>query len=208
MSVPTAEQIKAASKDVAWEYAMLLGSALEMAEAHREPINHTIGESFLVHVRNLAEFFRSGVDEFRKNPSVPPPRPKDNIYGVDFCQSVQWDETPFAAGTKLSRSINKTLSHMTYSRDLVLGHSEINIVFDGYRHVHGTVKLVSRTWGLFINSLRPDYVAPATSQDIQYWLAFHTRNWRVPFAELHQRFESKARGWTHWQFDQTPDGPV
>lgn len=88
MPPPCREEIKRASKDVAWEYATLLGSALEMANAHGSPMNHLIQEAFLAHVRNLAEFFREGVSEFKKA-QTPPERLRDNIYAVDFCLSVK-----------------------------------------------------------------------------------------------------------------------
>ena len=125
------DEIKSASKDVAWEYAALLGAALEMAEgSHTEPVNHEVQESFLVHVRNLAVFFRTGVKEFKQNPSVRVRRRENDIYAVDFCLSVLWDETPFSKDKKLMIAINKTLSHMTYSRDRAApGHAH----FEGYR---------------------------------------------------------------------------
>src|SRR5258708_23867299 len=49
-------------------------------------------------------------------------------------------------------AINKTLSHVTYSRDRAArGH----VHFEGYEHVHGTVKQMRRTWGDFLKSMNP-----------------------------------------------------
>jgi len=208
MGIPTTDQIKNASKDVAWEYAALLGAALEMSQDHAPPISHEVQESFLVHVRNLAEFFRCGVREFKQNPLVRVPRGNDNIYAVDFCVSVKWDETWFGTGEKLIKAINKTLSHMTYSRDLTLGLSEIAFPFDGHLHVHGTVKLMRRTWADFLRSMNPDYVSPSHPTDIEYWLGVHTKKWRWRFCEMEDEFENRARGWSHWKLNETPDGPV
>ncbi len=205
MPLPTPDQIKSASKDVAWEYAALLGAALEMAAGHEEPLNHEVQESFLTHVRNLAVFFRSGVKEFRQNPSAPVPRGENDIYAVDFCASVQWDETPFHKKKKLLMAINKTLSHMTYSRDrAATDHAH----FEGYEHVHGTVRLMSRTWGDFMKSLSPDYMRPLCPLDIAHWLDVHTRNWRIKFSSLETEFERCAKSSPHWKLNQTPDGPI
>ena len=147
MTIPIINDIKSASKDVAWEYASLLGAAVEMAAGHTEPVNHEVQESFLLHVRNLAVFFRSGVNEFKRNPLALVPRGENDIYAVDFCVSVLWNEAPLLKRTKLMIAVNKTLSHMTYSRDRATpGH----VHFEGYEHVHGTVKLMRRTWGDFL----------------------------------------------------------
>jgi hypothetical protein len=208
MTIPTTDQIKNASKDVAWEYAALLGAALEMGQDHAPPINHEVQEGFLVHVRNLAEFFRRGVKEFNQDPSVRVPRGDDTMYAVDFCLSVFWDEKPFSNDKKLIRAINKTLSHMTYSRDLSLGFSEIDFPFEGYLHVHGTVRLMRRTWGDFLRSVSPDYVRPLHPTDIEYWLGIHTERWGVKFRDMEDEFERRARSWSHWRLNQTPDGSV
>jgi len=53
MATPTTDQIKNATKDVAWEYAALLGAALEMGQGHADPINHEVQEGFLVHVLRI-----------------------------------------------------------------------------------------------------------------------------------------------------------
>ena len=53
---PIDDEIKRASKDVAWEYVSLLAAALEMAKAPGPPIKHLVQEAFLLHARNLAEF--------------------------------------------------------------------------------------------------------------------------------------------------------
>lgn len=146
--------------------------------------------------------------EFKQNPAVRVPRENDNIYAVDFCVSVEWDEAPFEKGKKLIRAINKTLSHMTYSRDLTSGLSEIALPFDGYLHVHGTVKLMRRTWADFLRSMNPHYVRPRHPTDIEYWLGVHTEKWRVKFGDMEGEFERCARGWSQWKFIETPDGPV
>jgi len=92
---PSSPQIEKASKDVAWEYAAMSAAALEMAKGPEAPINHLVQEAFLVHVRSLAEFFHSGVSEFKKNPPTLVSRSKDDIYAVDFYHSVLWSEEPF-----------------------------------------------------------------------------------------------------------------
>ena len=182
-------------------------AALEMAKGPESPINHLVQEAFLVHVRSLAEFFRSGVSEFKKTPTLVP-RSDDNIYAIDFCHSVQWSEKPFGRNTQLIRAINKTLSHMTYSRDLTSGVSEIHLAFDGYLHVHGTVKLIRLTWEQFLQSMKPEYVRPRCPTDIEYWLGEHTRNWMTHFSDVENEFEIRAKGWPHWKLNQTPDGPI
>jgi len=161
---------------------------------------------FLVHLRSLGEFFRNGVEEFRKDSSVPPARFNDDIYAVDFCHSVLWDETTFHEKTKLIRAINKTLFHMTYSRDL---KSEIDVAFDASLHVHGTVRLMRNTWDKFLNSMRHEHKA-----DLDRWLHQHTRaddayGLRVPLADFDRHFEGQVnRLLPQWRLNQTPDGSV
>ena len=77
---PTKTQIRNAPKHIAWEYVALLTAAQQTAEGHPPPINHQVEEAFLVHLRNLAEFFHQGAAEFKKNPAVLPRRQRDNIY--------------------------------------------------------------------------------------------------------------------------------
>jgi hypothetical protein len=156
----------------------------------------------------LAEFFWLGVEAFKRNPQVRVPRRDDNIYAVDFCLSVLWDEKPFSKNTKLIKAINKTLSHITYSRDLTSGLSEIDFPFDGRLHVHGTVKLMRRTWCGFVRSMNPDFVSPQHPTDIEHWLVEHTEKWRVKFSDIDDEFERRAKGWSHWKLNETPDGPV
>jgi hypothetical protein len=205
---PTASQIEKALKDIAWEYAAMVAAALEIAKGPEAPTNHLVQEAFLVHVRNLAEFFRLGVKEFKKTPAVLVPRSDDNVYAVDLCHSVLWSEAPFDGSTRLIKAINKTLSHITYSRDLTSGVSEIDSVFDGYLHVHGTVNLIRRTWEKFLQSVRPEYVRPLCPMDIQYWLDEHTKKWSVQFSDLGNEFERRAKGWSHWKLNETPDGTI
>jgi hypothetical protein len=200
---PTSDQIKSASKDVAWEYAALLGAALEMACAPRLPLNHFVQESFLVHVRNLAEFFREGLEKFQKT-KVRPDRP-GTIYAVDFCDSVRWNPEPFDEGTKLIKVINQSLSHMTYGRDSTArGH----VHFEGSEHVHGIVKLMRKTWEDFSKSVKPEFLRPQLQEDIIYWLVEHTKDWSVRFVDLGNAFEREARRWPGWKLDLTPDGPA
>ena len=68
---PDEDQIKRASKDVAWEYDTMLAASLEMTNAHGSPINDLAQEAFLAHVRNLAEFFREGIEGFKKKKALP-----------------------------------------------------------------------------------------------------------------------------------------
>jgi len=219
MPPPCRDEIKSASKDVAWEYVTLLGSALEMANAHCSPMNHFVQEAFLAHVRNLAEFFREGVPEFKKA-QTPPERPRDNIYAVDFCLSVGWQPEAFSHDRRLIKAINKTLSHMTYSRDRA---SKTHAHFEGHEHLHGTVKLMRRTWGDFLKSMNSDFLRPKHPQDIPYWLVYHTRNWSVRFSDLESQFEARVKELVRqteelarrgkpvdfkWMLNQTPDGPV
>jgi hypothetical protein len=200
---PTKKQLQNAPEHVAWEYVALLAAAQQMAEGHGPPINHQVQEAFLVHLRNLAEFFHQRVGEFRKNPAVLPCRKRDNIYAVDLCASVSWDEILFDPKTRLRRAIDKTLSHMTYSRDLSSGVSEIDVAFDGQFHLHGTVTLIRRTWDAFLKSLRPEYQA-----DLYRWLAKHSEGMHVSLDTFDDQFENIASRWSHWRFSQTPDGPI
>jgi hypothetical protein len=208
---PKCDQIKRASKDVAWEYAAMLGAALEMAKGSWEgfcsPMNHFVQEAFLTHVRNLAEFFRKGARGF-KTAQGPPPRPRDNIYAVDFCFAVGWQSKPFDYNKKLIKAINKTLSHPTYSRDHA---SQGHVHFEGYEHVHGTVKLMRQTWADFMKSVNHEFLQPQCPEDIPYWLAKHTVKWRVEFKDLENEFEKLAHQLVrdrNWKLNQTPDGLV
>jgi hypothetical protein len=190
---PNSDQIKRASKDVAWEYVTLLGAALEMAKGSKAPLNHLVQEAFLVHVRNMAEFFREGVTEFEKN-NAPPDR-AGYIYAVDFCDSVGWQWKPFDGGSKLIKVINQSLSHMTYGRDSnVAGH----IHFEGREHVHGIVKLMRNTWGDFLKSVKPQFLQPQYREDIRYWLVEHTKEWSVTFGNLESNFEEAVKRQTGW----------
>ncbi len=207
MPPPNEDEIKRASKDVAWEYVALLGAALEMSNPHREPINHLAQEAFLSHVRNLAEFFREGVPAFKKV-HAPPERPQDNIYAVDFCLSVGWNPAPFGSETTLIKAINKTLSHMTYSRDRA---SKSHAHFEGYLHLHGTVKLMRRTWEDFLKCVKPQFLQPQHAEDIPYWLVEHTKKWPVKFSEYESAFEKAAKERErdcNWRLNQTPDKQV
>jgi hypothetical protein len=207
MPPPNDDQIKSASKDVAWEYVTLLGSALEMATGPGPPMNHLAQEAFLVHVRNLAEFFREGIPAFKKA-KAPPERPQDNIYAVDFCLSVGWRPKAFGYDRNLIKAINKTLSHMTYSRDPA---SKNHARFEGYLHLHGTVKLMRQTWGDFLQSVKLQFLQPQCPEDIHYWLVEHTKEWPVKFSDLESGFEARAQQRVHdckWKLNQTPDGPV
>lgn len=147
---PGAQELERVSNHVAWEYCALLAAALEMANAPKSPRNHQAQESFLLHLRNLADFFSGGSAAPGATVSAPPSRSKerDDIYAVDLSERVGWDPGPFARNTKLRQAMNKTLAHMTYSRD------SIDVPFDGWRHLHGTVKLVRKTWQAFLGSLR------------------------------------------------------
>jgi hypothetical protein len=205
---PTDSQIKGASEHVAWEYDIMLAAALEMANNHGSPINHLVQEAFLVHVRSLAEFF-SGPNPQKK-------RDKDNIYAVDLCHSVGWKPERLAKSTNLIKAINKTLSHMTYSRDRA---SESHAHFEGHSHLHGTVKLMRQTWRDFLKCLRREFLHPENPKDIYYWLNYHTRNWevsipshsgeRLEFGALESQFETRvnelARTNPAWVLNKTPD---
>src|SRR2546425_209688 len=197
---PTNKQIENAPEHIAWEYVALLAAAQQVAEGHGPPINHQVQEAFLVHLRNLGEFFHQGVAEFRKNPAVLPCRKRDNIYAVDLCSSVSWHEKRFDPKTRLRRAIDKTLSHMTYSRDLSSGSSEISVAFDGRFHVHGTVTLIRRTWDAFLKSLRPEYQA-----NLSHWLAKHAEGMRVSLDNFDDQYEKMARRGAHLRLNQKPD---
>jgi hypothetical protein len=192
-----------ASEHVAWEYTALLAAATQMAQGHRSPVNHEVQESFLVHVRNLAEFFHKGVAEFRRDPIILPVRRQDNIYAVDLVTNASWDETLFDPATKLRRAIDKTLSHMTYSRDLRSGQSEIGVAFDGRFHAHGTVKLIRRTWVQFWGDLRTDVRAR-----LEEWIKEHAAGLALSLDDFDSEFDRRVRRWGTWQLDTTPDGPV
>jgi len=208
--LPKKRQVHDALKHVAWEYAALLAAALRAADllavAYETPVNHQRQESFLLHLRNLAEFFQEGTAEFRNNPAGalgPLPRGNDNIHAVDFCCKILWDEKPFDPKTKLRRALNKTLSHLTYSRDLNSGTSEIDIAFDGPSHTHGTVLLMRRTWDEFVKSLRVEYQAELTS-----WLETQAAGLKLSLSTFDDQFDKWARQWPHWRLNETPDGPI
>jgi hypothetical protein len=201
MSPPQAHEIKSATTDVAWEYVMLLGAALEMVKAPGPPINHMAQEVFLVHARNLAEFFCGGIPAFKKI-QTPPDRSRDNIYAVDFCSSVGWNVKALKPDRMLVKAVNKTLSHMTYSRDR---GSKTHAHFEGYLHLHGTVKLFRQTWAGFLKSAKLEYVT-----DINHYLGEHTKGW-VKLSDFESEFDTRVAQLVRaskWALNQTPDGLV
>jgi hypothetical protein len=206
---PSNDDIKNAPKDIAWEFAAMLAAALEIAKGSFGPINHQAQEVFLLHVRNLAEFFRGMVGEFEaelKNAHAPPfPRlarelPRDNIYAVDFCSAVLWSPGDFSPHKKLMVAINKTLSHMSYSRTSGIDP------FDGKFHVHGTVTLMRRTWDGFLKALRPEFQVALLNG-----LHEHTREddlWGLrPLNDFGDCFEKLVNNHA-WRLNETPDGYV
>ena len=76
---PTDEQKLSALDHMAWEYVSLLAAAQQMAEDHRPPINHLVQDAYLVHLRNMAEFFDKGVAAFKENQGVPSAPDRDNL---------------------------------------------------------------------------------------------------------------------------------
>jgi hypothetical protein len=192
---PSCDQIKAASKDVAWEYVALHAAALEMVKPPYPawPVNHVLQEAFLVHVRSLAEFFHTGVHNFT---GTQPARDKDNVYAVDFCFAVTWGPDPFASSSRLITAINKTLSHLTYSR---YSASSTHVAFDACLHAHGTLRLIRETWADFLKGVKRDYLSPQHEEDIQYWLRKHTEadvKYGL-FGDFGNRFDTlvSAAGW-------------
>jgi hypothetical protein len=202
--VPGQELIAHAPEHVSWEYVSLLAAALEMTNAHPPPVNHEVQEAFLVHVRNLADFFNRGVGQFRDDPSTLPARGKDDIYAVDLCTCVKWDETSFDDETQLRHAINKALSPMTYSRDLRAGKSKVGTAFRGPSHAHGTVMLIRRTWDRFVPCLKPQIEVK-----LRYWLEKHSKDMKLaPLYSFDARYENAVRRWSHWSLNKTPDGVI
>jgi hypothetical protein len=213
---PKDSQIAAAGEDVAWEYLCVHLAALEMTKGHPHPVNHLVEQAFLVHVRSMAEFFWNGVAAFRLSPnSAPISRTKDDVYAVDFCSDVRWCERHFGrhkfGDTELIKVINKTLSHMTYSRRL---DREIGDAFVGYLHVDGTVKLMRRTWEKFLESISPRFRRPECTQDIEYWIHWHSKEWPLKLPQIESEFERRSQELSQreppseWTLNQTPDGPL
>jgi hypothetical protein len=202
--IPKKQQVHDALKHVAWEYAALLAEALPPV-AYGTPLNHQMQESFLLHLRNLAEFFHEGTAEFRSNAAGalgPLPRGNDNVHAVDFCCKILWDEKPFDPNTKLRRALNKTLSHLTYSRDVGSGFSEIDIAYDGPSHTHGAVILVRRTWDAFVDSLRDEY-----RTELDDWLEKQAAGLKLSISSFDGQFDKWARQWG-WRLNETPDGHI
>jgi len=197
--IPNEDQIRSAPQHIAWEYVALLAAALPPKEPHETPVNHQVQESLLLHVRNLAEFFYSGTRDFK---GTPPSRGKDNMYAVDLCSKVGWDAAPLGPDTKLLRALNKTLSHLTYSRVLDSPQSEIDVAFDGPTHVHGTVVLMRKTWDAFMESVWPKYEPLVRS-----WLQQQADGLKLSLGDFDQNFENAARRW-QWRLHETPDGHI
>lgn len=191
--MPSADAIKSAPKDIAWEFAAMLAAALQMAKGCKGPTNHQSQEVFLLHVRNLAEFFCS---KTKRSDLL------DNIYAVDFCSAQTWSISDFQGNTKLMRAINKTLSHMTYSRSPFPETDR----FEGCLHAHGTVTLMRRTWADFLKVLRPEFHA-ALLQELQK----HTRvddPWGLrPLNDFGVKFDKLVTD-HGWRLDETPNGPI
>ena len=92
-------------------------------------------------------------------------------------------------------------SHLTYSRDL--RDRQLAVAFDGPSHVHGTVKLIYRTWQEFHCSLLPRFRAP-----LDQWISQHAVALGLPFSDLIGDFETLAQhraALGEWRLDQTPD---
>jgi len=185
-----------------YEYVAFLSAALKMADVPKPPqlpVNVLLQDAFLAHLRNLSELFHQGVKQFKQHRSHPVERPRDDIYAVDFCGAVTWDETPFAPDSRLRKAINKTLSHLTYSRDLNAPRSGIEIAFDGKDHAHGTVKLVMRTWNDFMLGVSPEY-RPA----VERCLRDQAAGWKLQLDRFEAEFDRRVRRWG-WRMNNTPN---
>jgi hypothetical protein len=128
----------------------------------------------------------------------------DNIYAVDFCTAVTWNESPFELDTKLRRAIDKTLSHLTYARDLQGPH--LQVAFDGRLHGHGTVKLIRNAWSDFNRSLDEE-----NRDRLEEWTRRYTSDFGLSFDDLTGEFEQDAKDRAsreEWQLNTTPDGLV
>jgi hypothetical protein len=190
---PTDDDLKNAPADIAWEFAAMLAAALEMAKGHQGPTNHQSQEVFLLHVRNLAEFFYGKAERSHR---------KDNIYALDFCSAQLWTTGDFEGDTKLIRAINKTLSHMSYSRNPLPEKER----FDGCFHAHGTVTLMRRTWADFLKALRPEFHA-ALLQGLHKHTLAEDRWGLRPLNDFGIKFDKMVTN-NGWQLNETPNGPV
>jgi hypothetical protein len=151
------------------------------------------------------EFFHEGTAEFRSSSAGalgPLPRGNDNVHAVDFCCKILWDEKRFDPNTKLRRALNKTLSHLTYSRDVGSGLSEIDVAYDGPSHTHGTVILVRRIWDAFVDSLRAEY-----RTELADWLEKQATGLKLSISGFDDQFDKWARRWG-WRLNETPDGHI
>ena len=138
-------------------------------------------------MRNLAEFFCKGVTKFRSAPGTAVRREeeRDNIYAIDFCTEVKWKPALLERDTKLRRAIDKTLSHMTYSRDL--RGSQLDIAFDGRFHAHGTAKLRLQTWRNFRLAMRADL-----GDALDEWISRHATGLEIAVDKTLRKFEERA----------------
>ena len=194
---PTNNDVDRAAKHVAWEYVSMLAAAWQMAEGHGTPLNHQVQESFLVHVRNLAEFFCKGAFVQRDRKRM------DNIYAVDFCTGISWDPSPLQSQTKLRRAIDKTLSHLTYARDMA--GPDVQDRFEGYLHGHGTVTLLRRTWADFWKSVPLPLQTRLTNElrNFAIGLGLDPNDMAANFERcVHQRIAAGEK----WELNMTPDG--
>ena len=159
---PAPGQLPDAIKHVVYVYVATLAAALQMTKPHASPVNVLIQDAFLTHLRALMEFFR--VKE-------PAERRADNILAVDFRYPMAWDAMEFGPKSKLSVAVNKTLSHLTYSRD------KLPKPWDGPRNLHGTVRLFRCTWEEFLASVK--FVNSNHGLEFEVQLGEQAVGWRL-----------------------------
>lgn len=167
-------QLETALEHVVWEYACFLGTAREMATSHPPPRNHLFQNTYLIHARSLMGFLYSGAEDRKKRATGWIRRKMDDIYAVDFCDKVGWDNRAFSNESKLAVAINKTLTHLTYSRNMTSPSSQLDSAFHGPSHLHGTTRLFVRAMEKFSLSLLPEF-----RQAYRLFLDEKEREWNI-----------------------------
>jgi hypothetical protein len=197
---PKTPQLTRGLLDLAHEFVSCLAAAQEMLDPrHKSPVNHLMQDAFLAHYRALREFFRGGSPKRGPVTNGPGERRADNVWAIDYIDSVTWDPEPFDKTCGIEVAINKCLSHLTYSRDPALPDTELTIGWDGSLHLVGAVRALLVAWDEFSAHIRHEF-AP------EFRHRFDTRaeEYKLDLPTFRRDYESRARRLGH-RMDDLPN---
>lgn len=132
----------------------------------------------MTHLRALAEFFR-----FRKGAQPGPPSQidpkKPDLFARYYCDRLCWDPAPFDRSSNLMKALDKCVAHLTLARDLSDPNVGLQAAWDGPTHLHGTARLMLRTWEAFMQGVCLDF-RPRFDQ----WLASYAKEFGVSLSSF------------------------